>query len=715
MTRQLLKSLVLSTLSVCFILSSGLSQSGADPKTLSDKDLRKEASILFGEGNIYQAIPYYEEFIRRNPSELYTALELAELYVTAKNYEKAYQAFNELFRYFPAGQYATGKAPPENVKVLFNLAEMSKRTGRYESAKYFYELFKKDYPPTSKKYEQYYTNLDREIIGCEIADTLPYDSSIFIYRPGAPINLVGDEKAVIPVKENEIMYSSAKSEFTIMPFEERTKVQFYAGKRASEYEPFEDERFKFPFNDAGFDIYNGAYNPDRNRFYFSKCREDEPGVPTCLLYVAEKDEGIWTFPKELPWPVNDGYYSVKDPTVYVDERGNEVVIFASNRDFGFGGYDLWYTVYKARKDEYTEPKNMSKRINTPGNEETPQFDFENGVLYFASNGHPGLGGYDIFKTEGENVKALREVVNIGRPINTGADEYGYVQKLNKANGGYFISNRKEALNNGSQNCCFDIFEFTPNERSAEAKAKKPADKKAPIIKTELQGELVAVSDNNYEGEDIQNEKFNSVPAFIGLYATMNNRITLVEQMESSNNTYSFEITNDKDYKIIAEKEGYLKNSITVTKESIAEEGVTELPPIEMMLISRKPITIKNIYYEYNSAELTAEAKVTIDKTILQILLDNPEIVIEIGAHTDSKGKDDYNLKLSQNRALSVINYLQSKGIQPIRLSARGYGEIQPIAPNTNKDGSDNEEGRAKNRRTEFRILGSTDGQKIIYE
>ena len=137
--------------------------------------------------------------------------------------------------------------------------------------------------------------------------------------------------------------------------------------------------------------------------------------------------------------------------------------------------------------------------------------------------------------------------------------------------------------------------------------------------------------------------------------------------------------------------------------------------VVQVMHSIKPIIVKNIYYEYDKFTLLDSSKTVIDTTMLKLLIENPDIKIEIGSHTDSRGSDPYNQRLSQQRAQSVVDYLVAKGIPRKRLVAKGYGEIQPIAPNNNKDGSDNPEGRQMNRRTEFRIVGKIEGvSEIIY-
>ncbi|MCB0395924.1 MAG: OmpA family protein, partial [Flavobacteriales bacterium] len=169
------------------------------------------------------------------------------------------------------------------------------------------------------------------------------------------------------------------------------------------------------------------------------------------------------------------------------------------------------------------------------------------------------------------------------------------------------------------------------------------------------------------------------------------------------------------YQVVINKEGYFNRSFDLSTHNINRSdtiqrnaGVAPIPP--------EPIIIKNIYYPFDKYYLTDSAKTTIDTTIYVIMKENPNIIAEISSHTDSHGTDKYNERLSQKRAESVVKYLIEKGIKESRLVAKGYGESKPIAPNEKEDGSDDPEGRAKNRRTEFKVIGRIDNiSGIIYE
>lgn len=185
---------------------------------------------------------------------------------------------------------------------------------------------------------------------------------------------------------------------------------------------------------------------------------------------------------------------------------------------------------------------------------------------------------------------------------------------------------------------------------------------------------------------------------------------------SADGSYGFRLDAEKEYSLEFENYGQFNKIVKVSTKGINESKTITINEVGVNLIPKEPMVIKNIYYAYDKSELTKEAKDIIDNTLLKILKEAPQIVIEISAHTDSRGDDDYNMKLSQARAESVVKHLVRKGIEPKRLYAKGYGKRKPIAPNENEDGSDNPEGREKNRRTEFRIIGSLDQYtEIIYE
>jgi outer membrane protein OmpA-like peptidoglycan-associated protein len=175
--------------------------------------------------------------------------------------------------------------------------------------------------------------------------------------------------------------------------------------------------------------------------------------------------------------------------------------------------------------------------------------------------------------------------------------------------------------------------------------------------------------------------------------------------------FYFNLQPDQDYQFKMEGFQYFDSEMYMSTVGFTFSDTIVMPPIWVNVMTDKPIVLENIYYEFNSAELNERSRNVLDTTLLVLLKEAPEFIVEIGAHTDSIGETDYNRQLSQQRADNVVNYLISKGISAEKLVAKGYGEENPVAPNTLPDGSDNPAGREKNRRTEFRIIGTIGQQE----
>lgn len=196
----------------------------------------------------------------------------------------------------------------------------------------------------------------------------------------------------------------------------------------------------------------------------------------------------------------------------------------------------------------------------------------------------------------------------------------------------------------------------------------------------------------------------------------NERFFVNSDTTDENGRYFFDLHEDENYVLQYESSKILPPERKLSTKGITYSDTLYVEDIGIDYLSRERFIIKNIYYEFDKANLTMLAKKTIYKTVLVIMNEFPQIIVEIGSHTDSKGTDSYNEKLSQRRAQSVVNYLIENGIDKNRLRAKGYGESVPIAPNVNEDGSDNPVGRAKNRRTEFLVIGTLKQYfEIIYE
>jgi OmpA-OmpF porin, OOP family len=390
-------------------------------------------------------------------------------------------------------------------------------------------------------------------------------------------------------------------------------------------------------------------------------------------------------PVKLAKPINHPLYSSTMPAVATDQKkGTDVLFFASDRKGGKGKMDIWYAVYDKKLGKFAAPKNAGSKINTIQDEIAPYFDHESQTLYFSSEGQGGLGGLDIFRATG-NGRKFSMIENVGEPYNSGADDIYFSIAKNRQEG-FFVSNRKggNALKNST--CCDDIYTF----------------KKTDYIHITLAGD---VSDPLKP-----DEKIRDADVEIYLRDKQTRQPVLVKTIRSdSAGHYSTKVEPGNDYFIVTKKSDYLGTTADIPTHNIMKDTMLS----KDLSLTRRPketIHIPNIQYEFDKGALMEASKITLDTTIYELLVANPELIVELESHTDSKGSDSYNIKLSQKRAESVVRYLVEKGIDPSRLKAKGYGESRPVAPNENPDGSDNPDGRAKNRRTGFRIIGTIDAE-----
>jgi outer membrane protein OmpA-like peptidoglycan-associated protein len=362
-------------------------------------------------------------------------------------------------------------------------------------------------------------------------------------------------------------------------------------------------------------------------------------------------------------------------------KQGDVLYWVSNRTNGEGGLDIWFSLID-KTGKYGNAQNCGRKINTAGNEGTPFYDPKTGTLYFSSEGQIGLGGYDIFKTRGSQ-KKWEAAANIGYPENSSVDDMYFTLDDNGYTG-YLVSNRVGSISVKSKTCCDDIWRVEYPKKV-----------------------LYAVRGNVYD-QDTRELVTGAKVLFL------DDQQKQIGQAVSSKDTLYFWGTRpQKVYSLKATKEGYFTGSATF---SVTQKDNDDTLRVDLFMkkIPHEPVRIRNIFYDFDKASLRSESHAPLD-TLYGVLQDNPAIIIEIGANTDSKGNDDYNLKLSQARAQSVVDHLLQKGIPQDRLQAKGYGETNPIAPNTLPNGKDNPEGRQLNRRTEFRIIGEIPGKELIYE
>lgn len=665
-----------------FCLLTGLSVSAQVDsnviKRSSAKQLKRMGKNAVQQNDPGSAITFFEAYLKTNKNDATVLYQLGQAYYDIGDYEAAENYFLRAY----------SNMHDKNSEALYYYAQMQKSNGKYDSAKVNFQRFKKEYKGKEKALKK---QAGKEIAFCDSVQKLVgTEKKIVVTHLDTTINKVNTEAAPANLDENTLVFSSLRTD-KIEYIDENDTARslmrkLYYAKRSGETWKFEGE-YGGNLNMPNFNTGNACFSPDRQRLYFTRCRPNMKGEMICAIYVSEKNGNEWSEPEKLPKNVNNPKYTSTMPAVAMDPvKKNDIVYFVSNNKEGRGGLDIWYTVYDKKNKVYKDPKNAGNKVNTSQDEMSPFFDTETRALYFSSNGLGGLGGFDVFKATGDGKKWLSSE-NLGQPVNSGADDIYYTISPNREEG-FFVSNRKGGNTLKNKACCDDIYTYKHSEYIKISLDGYVYEQERPTVA--IPGSTVEV----YIRDKKTKEK--------ALVKTL---------LTDANGNYKTSLEAGQEYFIIIKKTDFLGTSTEVSTLGIITSQVIKRVSY-LSKEPKEPIHIPNIQYEFDKAVILESSKIAIDTSVLALMIANPELIVEIQSHTDSKGNENYNMKLSQKRAESVVNYLTQKGISPRRLVAKGYGESKPIAPNDKPDGSDNPEGRAKNRRTDFKIIGKLDVEII---
>ncbi len=394
---------------------------------------------------------------------------------------------------------------------------------------------------------------------------------------------------------------------------------------------------------------------------FTSCTCPDGLIRCCDIYYSYLYNGGFGNARALPQPINTNYWE-SQPSFSAD---NKVLYFVSNRPGGYGGKDIWYSELLG-DGKWSEPKNAGENVNTKKDESSPFIHADKHTLYFASDGHIGMGGQDLFVSHLQEDGSWGKAQNLGYPINTKNNETRLAVSV-FGNTAIISSDREE-------NHKLDLYEI---ELPQSIQPKRTLLVQGFVKDNITQKPIKA----NYEVINLESK------AKIQEGKTDVDYINLMLYLPEGNN-----------YALNVESEGYLMNSMNFSLKNIPDTVTTKYIEIGMNPIQKgNIITLENIFFDFDKANLKPESYYELNK-LLEFMQNNPSIKIEIGGHTDNKGSAAYNMTLSQRRAESIVNYLVSKKIDSNRLKAKGYGSTQPRVNN------DTEENMAKNRRTEIKLI-----------
>lgn len=404
------------------------------------------------------------------------------------------------------------------------------------------------------------------------------------------------------------------------------------------------------------DDFGSAFTGDGQTMVYVRCGDDD-GVGNCDLYITTLEGSSWTEPVNMGNVVNSEDWE-SQPTINSDGTR---IIFTSSRDGGYGGADLYMTEINHLGD-WGIPQNLGSTINTPLSDNSPFLAADGKTLYYATSGHPGYGGADIFYSVFENGKWSKPI-NLGAPINSSGEDKNF--SISGNGDAYFSSSR----NSDSYN----------------------------IYQTELPDYLKPKPTAVIEGVVSNANTEEPLGALVMIEDIDTGELIAINKSNSESGEYLVVLPAGRNYSVSASKDGYFfySQSFDLPKDTTYQEITKDigLEPIE----KGTKVVLNNIFFESGRAELKPISYVELNKAV-ELLQNNESMIIEVGGHTDNLGSEEANLRLSQSRANAVVEYLKLAGVAETRLQAKGYGESTPIADNSTN------EGRKANRRTEFVIV-----------
>jgi len=586
---------------------------------LSDAVEKEEKGEYFDAAQIYRKV-YQKTSPKKTILRGSIAFHMAECNRKANNPQQAANAYLNAVRY----QF-------EDSTAVFYAALMQHKLGKYADAKKQYAAFLELVPGHQLSMNG--------IAGCDSALLWKKEPTLYTVRKMDKFNSrnsrEGDFSPMLTGDDyDQLIFNSSRKDATGDNKSSITGLKnndFFVVKKDEHKQWLKPELVEGSIN-TDFDEGTASFSPDGTSLYYTYCAEDEEYPRTAEIHVSARAGAQWNAGQKLNI-FRDSLTMAAHPAVGSDGY----LYLVSDKIGGYGGKDIWRV--PIAEIESTMPENLGPEINTPGDEVFP-YVREDGTLYFSSDGHPGMGGLDLFKaTYSEETGWKREYMK--SPINSAGDDFGITFEGMRERG-FFSSNRNDSRGVDR------IYSF-----------------EYPEIILTIEGWVL-----DKDEEEIDN----ATVRIVGKDGT-DQRI-----FARKDGTYTAQAVAGMEYVFLGSAPGYLNQKQTLM---VPLQEKSEVFYVDFYLPSiSKPVLIENIFYDFDKATLRPESKEALEE-IIQMLEDNPNVTIELSAHTDRKGSEEYNMNLSQRRAQSVVDYLIQGGIEKERLTAVGYGKSQPKAVTKN--------------------------------
>ncbi|NER19117.1 OmpA family protein [Spongiivirga citrea] len=667
------------------------------------------------------AITYYEAAIKQGAKSAEVYRKLADSYYNLSNLPKASENYKLLFE--------TQK--PTDTEVYFRYAQSLKAVENYkESDRIMNEfMFKKQEDTRGKRFStsrNYLDSIKTNMMLYDIKNSR-YNSRASDFAP-----TLLDGELVFSSSRDSGTYSRFRAKWNNEAFLDIYKTVNNKDTLSKKSVPF-DKRMNTKFHES-----TSVFTKDGNTMYFTRNDfsggrrgQDRTRTTRLKIYRSQKTGKGWSKPKELPF--NDRDYSVAHPALNADETK---LYFASDMPGTLGASDIWMVDING-DGSFGEPVNLGPSINTESKETFPYISSENN-LYFASDGHVGLGGLDIFVSKVLEDNNFGEVINVGKPINGPTDDFTFVID-EESRIGYFASNRKGGV--GSD----DIYLFKLRPKTIEELEQlvmglvtdadtneKIVGAKVTILDQDLQVKKDTLTDDLgiFELKLSQKDlKDGSVESTIRAESEgyVPNEETFLRTREIDTFFINIQLRKvgvpgdpeDPNNKNVTINVGADGNPVVATNPDTTPNNPPSTQPTTPVVTTEpsigedlaKVLQLKPIYFNFDKSNIRYDAKLELDK-IVEVMKQYPQVIIDVRSHTDSRGRDIYNMALSNRRANATVAYLTKKGISPERITGKGYGESTLVTncPNGVRCTAHQHQ---LNRRSEFIVVRNTSGSAIV--